>query len=302
MAAKGSTGGSKLIVNNLPNSFTEDDFTSMFSRYGKLASVHIATHKTTGQSLGYGFVVYLRALDAAKAIEEIDGLQLGRNKLRVSYSEPINDSLKNATKLYVKKLPFKFTEEDITALFSKYGKIVQTRLVRDSVTNKSKTVAYVFFDKWVDAQKAVTGLNGFTPEGAQKALEITFDEAKGLGAPVKFVRAQAAPYPQGGRPGSHGPHPKMGQSIPTHIASMGQGSVSVFVYNVGEFINEHELYNIFAPFGGLNKIDIARDAATQRCKGFAFLTFDNKKSAERAIQALDGTMYRGRPLQVRFKT
>lgn len=64
----------KLIVNYIPQLTTEEDLAVIFSRIGPLENIRIMRNFRTGFSFGYGFVKYVRAEDAAKAIECINGL------------------------------------------------------------------------------------------------------------------------------------------------------------------------------------------------------------------------------------
>ena len=293
-------GGTKIIVNNLPRNFDDDQLLSMFSHFGSVMHAVVCMDKSTGNSLGYGFVDFARAIDAAKAIEDTNGLQLGKFKLRVAYPEPVDDSIKKATKVLVKQLPNKYDEDKIQELCSQFGKVVKVRLLRNSVTNRSNCFAIVHASTMDDAQKMVQGLNNFRPEGAKRDLKVTID--------TRIVGHHSG----GGGPYSNPPGAVRGRGSVPHLSqnfvSAGRGHVvhdsgpaSVFVYNIGELISEYELYNVFAHFGGLMKIDIVRDKGTQMCKGYAFLTFENKKSAENAIRHGDGMMFRGRQLQVKFK-
>lgn len=58
----------------------------------------------TGYSYGFGFVNYAKEDDAAKAISQLNGLQVQNKKLKVSYARPSGDDIKE-TNLYVTNLP-----------------------------------------------------------------------------------------------------------------------------------------------------------------------------------------------------
>lgn len=64
----------KLIVNYIPQYTTEEDLALIFSQIGPIESIRIMKNLRTGYSYGYGFVKYLKAEDAAKAIEALSGL------------------------------------------------------------------------------------------------------------------------------------------------------------------------------------------------------------------------------------
>ena len=58
-----------LYVGNLPYSTTEEDFEKMFSKFGPIKNVKIATDRVTGRSKGYGFVNYRNNEDDHKGLE-----------------------------------------------------------------------------------------------------------------------------------------------------------------------------------------------------------------------------------------
>jgi len=78
----------KLYVGSLPYSTTEDDLRNLFGQYGQVASVRIITDKFTGQSKGFGFVEMESADDAQKAIEGVNGQQMGGRTLIVNNARP----------------------------------------------------------------------------------------------------------------------------------------------------------------------------------------------------------------------
>lgn len=78
----------KLYVGSLPYSTTEDELREMFSQFGAISSVRIIADKFTGQSKGFGFVEMESDEDAQKAIEGINGAQLGGRTLVVNTARP----------------------------------------------------------------------------------------------------------------------------------------------------------------------------------------------------------------------
>lgn len=72
---------SKVYVGNLPFNATEDDVRNIFSRYGKVYSVNLATDRETGRSRGFGFV----EMDGmeAKAALALDGTLFKKHLLHV---------------------------------------------------------------------------------------------------------------------------------------------------------------------------------------------------------------------------
>jgi len=82
-------------------------------------------------------------------------------------------------KLYVGNLPFKATEEDVSALFSQIGvQPDQLSLLRDRFTGQPRGFGFAEFTNDSDAEKAVEALNGKDFMG--RALVV--NEARPMGS------------------------------------------------------------------------------------------------------------------------
>lgn len=78
----------KLFVGNLPWSTDDAALNEMFSSYGEISSARVMTDKFTGRSRGFGFVEYVNEADAQKAIEALDGSDLGGRQIVVNVARP----------------------------------------------------------------------------------------------------------------------------------------------------------------------------------------------------------------------
>jgi cold-inducible RNA-binding protein len=78
----------KLYVGNLSFSTAESDLNDLFSQFGAVESVTIINDRDTGRSKGFGFVV-MNADEAEKAIEKLNGTELGGRKLTVNEARPM---------------------------------------------------------------------------------------------------------------------------------------------------------------------------------------------------------------------
>jgi RNA recognition motif-containing protein len=83
-----NSSNKKLYVGSLPYSITEDELRDLFSPYGAVASVRIITDKFTGQSKGFGFVEMANPDDAQKAVQAVNGAQVGGRTLVVNDARP----------------------------------------------------------------------------------------------------------------------------------------------------------------------------------------------------------------------
>jgi len=76
----------KIYVGNLPFSATEDEIRELFGQHGTVESVALINDRDTGRPRGFGFVEMQRA-DAQKAIQALNGFNMGGRPLRVNEAQ-----------------------------------------------------------------------------------------------------------------------------------------------------------------------------------------------------------------------
>jgi translation initiation factor 3 subunit G len=63
------------------------------------------------------------------------------------------------------------------------------------------------------------------------------------------------------------------------------------VTNLSEDANDNDLWDLFGRFGRINRIYVGKDQETGLCKGFAFVSFEDKDVAEKAMKKINGMPY-----------
>jgi RNA recognition motif-containing protein len=89
-------------------------------------------------------------------------------------------------RLYVGNLPYSATEDQLTDLFSRAGKVDSVRVMRDVATGRARGFAFVEMSSDDEAQKAITEFHEYQMEG--RALVVN----------------EARPKPEGGFGGGGG--------------------------------------------------------------------------------------------------
>ena len=84
-------------------------------------------------------------------------------------------------RLYVGNLPYKATDEELTALFSQVGAVESVRVMRDMATGRARGFAFVEMATDADAQQAIAKFHEYQMDG--RALVVN----------------EARPKPEGGR-------------------------------------------------------------------------------------------------------
>jgi RNA recognition motif-containing protein len=76
----------KIYVGNLPFSADEGQVRQLFEAHGTVESVALINDRETGRPRGFGFVEMPRA-DAARAIQSLNGKDMGGRPLRVNEAQ-----------------------------------------------------------------------------------------------------------------------------------------------------------------------------------------------------------------------
>ncbi|XP_034035196.1 ELAV-like protein 1 isoform X2 [Thalassophryne amazonica] len=309
MVAEGPDNRTNLIVNYLPQSMSQDELRSLFSSVGEVESAKLIRDKVAGHSLGYGFVNFVNPNDAERAISTLNGLRLQSKTLKVSYARPSSDMIKDAN-LYISGLPRTLSQQELEDMFSRFGRIINSRVLVDQGSGLSRGVAFIRYDKRAEAEDAIQQLNGHTLPGTSEPITVKF-----------AVNPNQTRNSQVMSQGHHGHSRRFGGPVhhpqqrfrfsPMSVDHMGgggtvSGSASagwcIFIYNLGQDVDEGFLWQMFGPFGAVVNVKVIRDFNTNKCKGFGFVTMSNYEEAAMAIHSLNGYRLGDKVLQVSFKT
>jgi RNA recognition motif-containing protein len=75
--------------------------------------------------------------------------------------------------------------------------------------------------------------------------------------------------------------------------------INIFVAKLDYTISSDQLKQEFENFGRVNKATVAMDRETGKSRGFAFVEMADREEGEKAINALDGKSFNGRPIAVK---
>jgi RNA recognition motif-containing protein len=77
-----------IYVGNLPFRFDSEDLAAAFRPYGVVDSAQVITDRETGRSRGFGFVEMPNDDEARRAIEALDGSDMGGRRVNVNEARP----------------------------------------------------------------------------------------------------------------------------------------------------------------------------------------------------------------------
>ncbi|ORZ08929.1 hypothetical protein BCR42DRAFT_300923, partial [Absidia repens] len=108
MASKSHIDYMNLYVKNMDHQISNHHLHTLFGKFGRIISARVISHSVTKQSKGYGFVSFSREDEAARALEEMNGLVVFSKPLYVSYHVPKkgrNDQTNNRNNSTIKPSP-----------------------------------------------------------------------------------------------------------------------------------------------------------------------------------------------------
>uniref|UniRef100_A0A8C7XQF5 RNA binding motif protein 28 n=1 Tax=Oryzias sinensis TaxID=183150 RepID=A0A8C7XQF5_9TELE len=164
-----------IFVGSLPESATNERLEEIFSEIGPVKQCFVVREKGTEKCRGFGFVKYSMEEDAQRALKEIkdfDGkrlsLSLAKKKIddkkKAGLNEENNTNFPGIKKqqlksrLIIRNLSFKCSEDDLKEVFEKYGTVLEAKIPLKP-DGKMRGFAFVLFKNVCGAAKALKEMN-----------------------------------------------------------------------------------------------------------------------------------------------
>jgi polyadenylate-binding protein len=280
------TGTGNIFIKNLDATIDNKALHDTFSAFGNILSCKVATEE--GQSKGYGFVHYETHEAAENAIKHVNGMLLNDKKVFVGHhiskkerQSKVEEMKSKFTNVYIKNLDPEVTQEEVEALFTKFGPVTSCVVSTDE-NGRSKGFGFINFENHEDAKRAVDELHD--SEYKEKKLFVTRAQKKG--EREEELKKQ---YEQ----------QKMEK------LSKYQG-VNLYVKNLDDEIDDEKLRQEFSVYGVITSAKVMRDEkapadgeeAKGASKGFGFVCFSSPDEATKAVTEMNGRMLGSKPIYV----
>lgn len=169
-----------------------------------------------------------------------------------------------------------------------------TEAMREKLANKRvqcrlcKGDHYTARCPYRDTLEAIPGAGGDVPDSDTVAA------AAAAGLSLSGDSAADKMNPAAAGPGKYKPPSLRSGAVPT--PGMGgptqrDETATLRVTNLSEDVEEEDLRDLFRRYGRVTRIFVGRDRETGACKGFAYVNFEDRASADMARQKLDGYPY-----------
>ncbi|KFK40021.1 hypothetical protein AALP_AA3G319900 [Arabis alpina] len=247
-------GTTSLYVGDLDATVTDSQLFDAFSQMGQVVSVRVCRDLTTRRSLGYGYVNFSSAQDAARAIQELNYIPLNGKPVRVMYSHRDPSVRRSgAGNIFIKNLDKSIDHKALHDTFSTFGNIISCKVAVDG-SGQSKGYGFVQYETEESAQRAMAQLNGMLLNDKQVYVGpfLRRQERDSTANTTKFT--------------------------------------NVYVKNLAESTTDDDLKKAFGEFGSITSAVVMRDGEG-KSKGFGFVNFDNADDAAKAVESLNGKTF-----------
>lgn len=214
---------------------------------------------------GYCFVQFADNNAACQAMTFLNGREFCGKKVKVNWATNTTNGgtpkvIGTSVSIYCGNLDDDIDENDLKTAFEVFGEILNVKVVRDPVTNKSKNIGFISFTNKPDAEKAIREMHGAmlktrpiktnwaTRNQNQKKEELDYDEV--------YKGAETV-------------------------------NCTVYVGGIPNQVTDDMLRNHFNEYGKITDIRIFP------AKNYAFIRYDSHAAAATAICKTNGTEING---------
>ncbi|KAL0951241.1 hypothetical protein HGRIS_007959 [Hohenbuehelia grisea] len=189
--------------------------------------------------------------------------------------EPKEDD-SEARSVFCTQLAARLTARDLGYFFEDKlgeGTVMDSRIVTDRLSRRSKGIGYVEF-RSIDLVEKAIALSGTVVMGLPINVQLTEAERNKL-------------------------HPGDGNlNLPPGVSAPHGGAMQLYVGSLHFNLTESDIKQVFEPFGELEFVDLHRDPMTGRSKGYAFVQYKRAEDAKMALEQMEGFELAGRTLRV----
>ncbi|KAK7848994.1 polyadenylate-binding protein 3 [Quercus suber] len=245
-------GNPSLYVGDLDATVDETQLYELFSQVSQVVSIRVCRDQNRRSSLGYAYVNYANAQEAAHAMGILNFTPINGKPIRIMYSHRDPSIRKSGyANVFIKNLDTSIDNKALNETFAAFGNVLSCKVAVDS-NGQSRGYGFVQFENEESAQNAITRLNGM----------LINDKKVYVGL---FVRRQERNQQNGS--------PKF---------------TNVYVKNLAEATTDEDLKKLFGTYGTITSAVVMRDAnGKSRC--FGFVNFQSPDDAAVAVEKLNGS-------------
>ena len=338
----------ELFVGSLPFEVDRLELKRIFDLFGTVIDAIVVIDATTQRSRGFGFVTFDPA-DGPNAIERViraAPLQVRGRSIEVKRAKPPIDSGAPSSqrtsgmgadpgrgrvdirgrdaspvqgglyphKIFVGGLPPDVDRMELRRLFERYGEVLDTIVMIDPATQRSRCFGFVSFDREYGADSVDRVIHAQPIQIGGRSVEIRRarppidgDGAAG-GGPQRDLAPPIDDRPMHRDTDDYGDYRNNREDVSRQIVQNSaapseiQGLYKIFVGGLAPDIDRDELRRVFERYGDIVDTVVMIDPDTKRSSGFGFVTFDDvdgQKAVEHILQ-IQPVQIQGRTVEVKL--
>merc|ERR1719445_1663899 len=160
-----SLSRTNLYIRGLSPHTTDKVLINLCQKFGPIISTKAILDKATNRCKGYGFVDFESPTSALAAVNELQGQGIQAQMARQAEQDPTN--------LYIANLPHNVKESDLESMFSPYGQVISTRILRDS-NQLSRGVGFARMESREKCEQIISIFNNRALPGSSQPLVVKF--------------------------------------------------------------------------------------------------------------------------------
>jgi len=180
-----------LYIRGLSPHTTDKDLVNLCQKFGPIISTKAILDKATNRCKGYGFVDFESPTSALASVNELQGQGIQAQMARQAEQDPTN--------LYIANLPHSIKESDLETMFSPYGQVVSTRILRDT-NQQSRGVGFARMESREKCEQILSMFNARALPGSTQPLVVKFAD----GGSSRRKTAVSSPDPWSGQGSTDG--------------------------------------------------------------------------------------------------
>ncbi|XP_040265162.1 CUGBP Elav-like family member 1 isoform X9 [Bufo bufo] len=173
----------KMFVGQIPRSWSEKELRELFEQYGAVYEINVLRDRSQNppQSKGCCFITFYTrkaALEAQNALHNMKILPGMHHPIQMKPADSEKNNAVEDRKLFIGMVSKKCNENDIRVLFSQFGQIEESRILRGP-DGLSRGCAFITFTTRSMAQNAIKSMHqAQTMEGCSSPIVVKFADTQ----------------------------------------------------------------------------------------------------------------------------
>jgi splicing factor 3B subunit 4 len=163
-----------IYVGNIDLRVNEEILWELFTQCGPVINLHLPKDKISNDHQGFAFIEFRSEEDAEYAIKIMHMIKLYGKPIKVNRATQDKRTQEIGANIFVGNLSEDIEEKRLKDIFSQFGVVLSTKIMRDPQSGISKHYGFVSFDNFESSDQAILKMNGQYISGKPIEVEYAF--------------------------------------------------------------------------------------------------------------------------------